>query len=89
MENISDSFNEKNYLDNQKRFITIEEKLDANTAMTEKLASDTAELVVMWQDAGVFFKWMRRLGGAIAWVSKIAIAIGALYGIGHYYGGPK
>jgi hypothetical protein len=43
----------------------------------------------MWQDAGVFFKWMRRLGAAIAWVSKIAIAIGTLYGIGHYYGGPK
>jgi hypothetical protein len=32
---------------------------------------------------------MRRLGGAIAWVSKIAIAIGTIYGISHYYGGPK
>jgi hypothetical protein len=85
----SDSLGELHYADNQRRFINIEEKLDANTAMTEKLASDTAELVVMWQDAGVFFKWMRRLGGAIAWVSKIAIAIGTIYGIGHYYGGPK
>ena len=85
----SDPADEAHHADNQRRFITIEEKLDANTAMTEKLASDTAELVVMWQDAGVFFKWMRRLGGAIAWVSKVAIAIGALYGIGHYWGGGK
>jgi hypothetical protein len=75
--------------DNQRRFIAIEEKLDANTAMTEKLAYDTAELVVMWKDAGVVFKWMRRFGGAIAWISKIAIAIGTIYGIGRYYGGPK
>jgi hypothetical protein len=85
----SETSDEAHHADDQRRFITIEEKLDANTAMTEKLASDTAELVVMWQDAGVFFKWMRRLGGAIAWVSKIAIAIGSLYGIGHYYGGMK
>jgi hypothetical protein len=85
----SDPAEDAHHADNQHRFITIEEKLDANTAMTEKLASDTAELVVMWQDAGVFFKWMRRLGGAIAWVSKVAIAIGTIYGIGHYYGGPK
>jgi hypothetical protein len=73
----------------QQRIIDIEIKLDANSALTQKLALDTAELLEMWRDAGVFFKWMRRLGAAIAWVSKIAIAIGALYGIGHYYGGPK
>jgi hypothetical protein len=85
----SDPADEPYHADNQRRFITIEEKLDANTAMTEKLAFDTAELVVMWRDAGVFFKWMRRLGGAITWVSKVAIAIGTIYGIGHYWGGGK
>jgi hypothetical protein len=83
------NMNDLTEADYQQRFIDIESKLDANSEMTRQLASDTAELVVMWRDAGVFFKWMRRLGGAIAWVSKVAIAIGAIYGIGHYWGGGK
>lgn len=80
---------EAHHADNQRRFMTIEAKLDTNTAMTEKLAADTAELVVMWKDAGVFFKWMRRLGAAVQWFSKVAIAVGALYGIAHFWGGGK
>lgn len=80
---------EAHHADNQRRFMTIEAKLDANTAMTETLAKDTAELVSMWKDAGVFFKWMRLGGSAVQWLSKVAIAIGALYGIAHFWGNGK
>lgn len=76
------------HADNQRRFIAIEAKLDANTAVTEKQAADTADLLAMWKDAGVFFKWMRRLGDGLMWVSKIAIAAGALYAAWRY-GVPK
>jgi hypothetical protein len=85
---------EAHHADNQRRFIAIEVKLDANTQVTEKLASDTAELVEMWKDAGVFFKWMRRAGGLLIWVGKIASAALILLGIPaaiqHFFGGvPK
>lgn len=61
------------------RLTAIETKVDANTTLTEKLAGDTAELVEMWKDAGVFFKWMRRMGASILWISKVTLAIGAIY----------
>ena len=82
------------HADNQRRFIAIEHKLDANTQVTEKLASDTAELVEMWKDAGVFFKWMRRGGALLIWVGKVASALLILIGvpaaINHFFGGvPK
>jgi hypothetical protein len=72
---------EAHHADNQRRFMVIETKLDANTAVTEKLAADTAGLLEMWKDAGVFFKWMRRLGSSVLWISKMVLAIGAIYGI--------
>jgi hypothetical protein len=78
-----------NHADNQARFKAIEEKLDVNTAVTEKLASDTAELVEMWKDAGVFFKWMRRAGSALVTLSKWALAIGGLYAAWKQWWGPK
>jgi len=64
--------------DYDKRFIAIETKLDVNTAVTEKLATDTAELLEMWRDAGVFFKWMRRLGASVLWLSKVMLAVAAI-----------
>lgn len=79
----------QHHADNQERFKTIERKLDDNTAVTEKLASDTAELVEMWKDAGVFFKWMRRAGSALVTVSKWALAIGGLYAAWKQWLGPK
>lgn len=75
---------EADHAETQRRFTAIETKLDANTDMTKKLAGDTAELVEMWKDAGVFFKWMRRLGAASLWLSKVVLAIGMLYGIIRY-----
>ena len=74
--------NDAHHADNQRRFIALETKIDANTAVTkklasdtEKLATDTADLLVMWQDAGVFFKWMRKAGAALAWCSKVIVTV--------------
>lgn len=69
---------------NQRRFCVIETKIDANTAVTEKLAIDTADLLEMWKDAGVFFKWMRRLGAAFMWISKLVLAAGVIWGAWRY-----
>lgn len=80
---------DQHHADNQARFGTIEKKLDENTAVTEKLAGDTAELVEMWKDAGVFFKWMRRAGSALVTLSKWALAIGGLYAAWKQWLGPK
>lgn len=78
-----------NHADNQLRFLEIERKIDANTAVTEKLAADTADLLEMWKDAGVFFKWMRRAGKFVVGLSKALLAIGALYAIWKQWWGPK
>lgn len=76
--------------DTQRRFTAIETKLDANTDMTKKLAGDTAELVEMWKDAGVFFKWMRRFGVFTLWISKIVLVVAAVYtGIRYGWKGDK
>jgi len=80
---------ESNHADNQLRFLEIERKIDANTAVTEKLAADTADLLEMWRDAGVFFKWMRRAGSAVVKLSKVALAIGALYAAYKQWWNPK
>lgn len=77
------------HADNQSRFREIERKLDDNTAVTKKLAEDTAELVEMWRDAGVFFKWMRRAGSALVTLSKWALAIGGLYAAWKQWWSPK
>jgi hypothetical protein len=74
--------------DNQRRLTVLEAKIDENTRVTQELVASTADLLEMWGDAGVFFKWMRRLGGFIVWVGKVIIGLGALWGIGHYWG-PK
>lgn len=80
---------EAHHNDNQRRFVALENKIDENTRVTHKLAADTAELVTMWQDAGVFFKWMRRCGSLIVWLSKLALAIGGLYGLKTLFGGTR
>jgi hypothetical protein len=86
----------QHHAENQSRFEAIERKLDsnerkldANTAVTERQASDTAELVEMWKDAGVFFKWMRRAGTALVTLSKWALAVGGLYAAWKQWLGPK
>lgn len=76
------------HADNQRRFEAIENKIDENTKVTEKLVESTKDLLEMWGDAGIFFKWMRRFGAFFIWVSKVAIALAALLGIAHYWG-PK
>lgn len=81
---------EADHAETQRRFTAIEEKLDANTDMTKKLAGDTAELVEMWKDAGVFFKWMRRFGVFTLWISKIVLVVAAVYtGIRYGWKGDK
>jgi hypothetical protein len=77
---------EAHHADNQRRFIAIEDKLDENTALTGKLVSDTAELLAMWRDASVVFRWFRKIGSALMWVSKLVLAIGALYAAARYWG---
>lgn len=73
--------------DNQRRLMALENKVDENTKVTEQLAADTAELVDMWRDAGVVFKWLRRFGALLMWVSKLVAAVGVVYGLGKYFGG--
>lgn len=70
---------EAHHNDNQRRFIAIEEKVDANTVLTAQLARDTAGLLEMWKDAWVVFKWLRRLGGFIVWLRNVGLAALALY----------
>ena len=82
------SVDESHHNDNQRRFIQIEQKLDRNTVVTEKLALDTADLLEMWKDAAVFFKWMRKGGSAVIWMSKVAAGIAGAWALWKY-GGPK
>jgi hypothetical protein len=79
---------EAHHSDNQRRFMKIEEKLDANTTLTQKLASDTSDLLEMWKDAGVFFKWMRRAGSALMWIGKVATGVAGIWALWKF-GGPK
>jgi hypothetical protein len=86
----------QHHAENHARFQAIEgkldeseRKLDANTAVTERLAGDTAELVEMWKDAGVFFKWMRRAGRFVVGFSKALLAIGAIYAVWKQWWSPK
>lgn len=67
------------HADNQRRLSALETKIDC-------LAADTADLLEMWKDAGVFFKWMRRLGTVIVWMAKVAAACGALWALWRYGG---
>jgi hypothetical protein len=76
------------HADNQRRFTAIEAKLEENTKVQQMLVDSTKDLLEMWGDAGVFFKWMRRLGALLVWIGKISAAIAALWGISHYWG-PK
>lgn len=75
--------------DNQRRLMALENKVDENTKVTEQLAADTAELVDMWRDAGVVFKWLRKIGGLLMWVSKLVASVGVVYGLGKYFGSPR
>lgn len=77
-----------NHVDNQRRLASIEEATKTNTEAIEKLVESTHDLLEMWGDASVFFKWMRRFGSLLMWVGKVAAAIAALFGIAHYWG-PK
>lgn len=54
----------------------------------EAIRRDTAGLVEMWSDAGIFFKWMRRGGALFVWLAKVTGAIGAFYAAIHFWG-PK
>lgn len=72
---------EAHHGDNQRRFLKLEDKLDANTSMTRQLCEDTGDLLEMWKDAGVFFKWMRRLGTWLLWVGKVATATIAIFAL--------
>lgn len=83
-----DTLDEAHHGDNQRRFIELEKKVDDNTTITKKLATDTAELLEMWKDAGVFFKWMRRAGSALISLGKVAAAVVAIWAA-FKYGGNK
>lgn len=73
------AFDSAHHSDNQRRFITLEEKVDANTALTKTLVEDMSGLLEMWKDAGVVFKWLRRIGGFVVWLRNVTLAVVALY----------
>jgi len=84
---------EAHYVDNQRRMLSLETAMEANSRVTEKTAAgldslkvdveklrvDTSALVEMWTDAGVVFKWLRRIGASIVTLSKWVAAAAALY----------
>jgi hypothetical protein len=80
---------EAHHADNQRRFTALETGLAENTNVTKGLAADTAELVEMWKDAGVFFKWMRKLGTAAIWLGKVSAVLVAAYAAYKQWIGPK
>ncbi|MGI4850226.1 MAG: hypothetical protein ACRYGK_19125 [Janthinobacterium lividum] len=93
---VVESSDEAHHADNQRRLMTLENKVDENTLITQqntaaidKIGSDTAELVEMWKDAGVVFKWIRKIGVALIWIGKVFGAIGAVYGVWKYFGGSR
>jgi len=89
------------HLETQRRFATIEGKIDENSRVTSKAAEDvakvagdmselkksTADLLELWGDAGVFFKWMRRIGKGIV---TLAAWVGGAYALWYAWthGGP-
>lgn len=81
------------HADNQRRFLALEVAIGENSRLTEKsagdvltltgdvaaLKKDTSELVEMWKDAGVVFKWLRRIGRFLVGAGKLAVLAGAAY----------
>ena len=67
------------HADNQRRFMVLEEKVDANTELTKELSKDISGLLEMWKDAGVVFKWLRHLGSFVVWLRNVTLACLALY----------
>lgn len=84
-----ETVDDTHHSDNQRRFLVLEAKIDKNTLVTEQLASDTSDLLAMWRDAGVVFKWLRHLGAAIVWLRNVALACVALYVLWRYGSGGK
>jgi hypothetical protein len=74
------------HADNQRRFLALEEAIAANTDLTLRLAGDTAELLDMWREASVVFRWLGKIGSGLLWVSKVVVAVGAVYGAIRYWG---
>jgi hypothetical protein len=83
-----ESLDAAKHADNQRRLESIEKATQNNTESIEKLVESTRDLLEMWGDAGVFFKWMRRFGALLVWIGKVAAGLAALWGISHYWG-PK
>jgi cytochrome c biogenesis factor len=77
----SDAAAEARHADNQRRFIALEDKTDATNAKVDRIDTNTAALLEMWQDAGIVFRWMRRTGNGLIWIGKVVIAVGVVFGI--------
>ena len=66
------------------RFAMLEEKIDANALLTQKLIDDTAELLGMWRDAAVILRWVRLAGAVVVWLRNVALACATLYALWEY-----
>ena len=78
------ALDDAHHSDNQRRFIGIEKKLDANTALTEQLAVDAATMIAISREAAVIFKFLRKVGAVILWIRNVAMAALVLYSLWKY-----
>ena len=56
------------------RMGTIEDQLAANTMLTQQVATNTAELVALFESAKGFLRFGRLLGSAAKWLAQVAAA---------------
>jgi hypothetical protein len=67
------------HADNQRRFKSLEDKLDANTFATEKIATDTADLIDLLNTVKGGLKVLGWIGGFAKWVTGLTAMFAALY----------
>ena len=68
--------------DNQRRFIEIEKKIDANTKLTERSVADAAEFLEIFRAVRGGFKVLGWLGNLAKWAAGLSAALlGAYYAI--------
>ena len=84
-----ETVDDAHHSDNQRRFLVLESKIDENTAMTQKLAADTSDLLSMWRDVGVVFSALKHFGALLVWLRNVALAAMALYVLWRYGAGGK
>ena len=70
---------EDHHKDNQRRFKELEDALIVNTELTKKQASDTADLLDLFNSVKGGFKVLGWIGGFAKWVAALVACFAAIY----------